>query len=386
MTPKGARARLSILDLAPVGRGETASDSFAASVALARRAEELGYERVWYAEHHNFATIASSATSVLIAHVGAQTQTIRLGAGGVMLPNHAPLVIAEQFGSLAAMYPDRIDLGLGRAPGTDQATMRALRRTLQAADTFAQDVLELQGYLAGHSLIPGVEAIPGKGSNVPVYILGSSLFGAQLAAALGLPYAFASHFAPAALDAALAAYRREFRPSEQHDRPYVIAGVNVIAADNAAAAQQHLLSVRRVRAIGLFGKQLGITPGTEVSDDQADRVLAAGAAAHIDEMLTYTAAGTPDEVRGYLDDLLKFTGADELMTVHPAPTADDRLRSVACSPRPCRKIPPDVIRRPLGSPICPGTVSGSPRRTEVARSVTMAPSRSQDDDGRQTED
>ena len=329
MTPKGARARLSILDLAPVGRGETASDSFAASVALARRAEELGYERVWYAEHHNFAAIASSATSVLIAHVGAQTQTIRLGAGGVMLPNHAPLVIAEQFGSLAAMYPDRIDLGLGRAPGTDQATMRALRRTLQAADTFAQDVLELQGYLAGHSLIPGVEAIPGKGSNVPVYILGSSLFGAQLAAALGLPYAFASHFAPAALHAALAAYRREFRPSEQRDRPYVIAGVNVIAADTAAAAQQHLLSVRRVRAIGLFGKQLGITPGTEVSDDQADRVLAAGAAAHIDEMLTYTAAGTPDEVRGYLDDLLKLTGADELMTVHPAPTADDRLRSVA---------------------------------------------------------
>jgi luciferase family oxidoreductase group 1 len=323
-----ARVRLSILDLAPVGRGETASDSFAASVALAQRAEALGYERVWYAEHHNFATIASSATSVLIAHVGAHTRTIRLGAGGVMLPNHAPLVIAEQFGTLAAMYPDRIDLGLGRAPGTDQATMHALRRALQAPDTFPEDVLELQGYLTGHSRIPGVDAIPGKGSNVPLYILGSSLFGAQLAAALGLPYAFASHFAPAALQAALAAYRSGFRPSEQLDLPYVIAGVNVLAADTTAAAQRHLLSVRRARAVGLFAKQLGITAGTEVSDEQADQVLAAGAAAHVDEMLTYTAAGTPDEVRDYLDDFLKLAGADELMTVHPAPTAEERIRSV----------------------------------------------------------
>ena len=191
------RARLSILDLAPVGWGETASDSFAANVALARGAEELGYERVWYAEHHNIPTIASSATSVLIAHVGAQTRTIRLGAGGVMLPNHAPLLIAEQFGTLAAMYPDRIDLGLGRAPGGDQSTMHALRRDPNSADTFPEDVLELQGYLTGNSVIPGVAAIPGQGSNVPLYILGSSLFGARLAAALGLPYAFASHFAPA---------------------------------------------------------------------------------------------------------------------------------------------------------------------------------------------
>jgi luciferase family oxidoreductase group 1 len=198
------RVPLSILDLAPIARGQTASDSFANSVALARRAEELGYLRVWYAEHHNMASIASSATSVLIAHVGAQTQTIRLGSGGVMLPNHAPLLIAEQFGALAAMYPGRIDLGLGRAPGSDQNTMYALRRDPTSADTFPQDVVELQGYLTGHTRVPGVDAVPGKGSNVPLYILGSSLFGAGLAAALGLPYAFASHFAPAELDAALA--------------------------------------------------------------------------------------------------------------------------------------------------------------------------------------
>src|SRR6202167_769353 len=207
------RMPLSILDLAPIARGQTASDSFANSVALAQRAEELGYLRVWYAEHHNMASIASSATSVLIAHVGAQTTSIRLGAGGVMLPNHAPLLIAEQFGTLAAMYPDRIDLGLGRAPGSDQNTMYALRRDPRSADTFPQDVQELQAYLSGQSLVPGVDAVPGKGSRVPLYILGSSMFGAGLAAALGLPYAFASHFAPAELDAALDVYRREVRPS-----------------------------------------------------------------------------------------------------------------------------------------------------------------------------
>src|SRR5581483_8059858 len=172
-------ARFSILDLAPLRRGKSTGDSFAASVALAQSAEELGYERIWYAEHHNIPTIASSAPSVLIAHVGAHTSTIRLGAGGVMLPNHAPLLIAEQFGTLAALYPGRIDLGLGRAPGGDQNTMRALRRDPHSADTFPQDVLELQGYLTGTTLIPGVDAIPGKGSNVPLYILGSSLFGAQ---------------------------------------------------------------------------------------------------------------------------------------------------------------------------------------------------------------
>jgi luciferase family oxidoreductase group 1 len=321
------RARLSILDLAPVGRGATAGDSFAASVALAQRAEELGYERVWYAEHHNIPTIASSATSVLIAHVGAKTRTIRLGAGGVMLPNHAPLLIAEQFGTLAAMYPDRIDLGLGRAPGGDQNTARALRRDPYSGDTFPQDVLELQGYLTGSSVIPGVDAIPGKGSNVPLYILGSSLFGAKLAATLGLPYAFASHFAPAALQPALAAYRAEFQPSDQLDRPYAMAGVNVVAAGTTAAAEAQLQSVRRVRAVGQFGRQFGLA-GPDVSDEQADQILAAGAAPHVDETLTYTAAGTPDQVRDFLDDFLRLTDADELITVHPAPSAEERLSSI----------------------------------------------------------
>src|ERR1700744_1387749 len=234
------RVPLSILDLAPIARGQSASDSFANSVALAQRAEELGYLRVWYAEHHNMASIASSATSVLIAHVGAHTKSIRLGAGGIMLPNHAPLLIAEQFGRLASMYPNRIDLGLGRAPGSDQNTMFALRRDPSSAASFPQDVRELQGYLRGHTIGPGVDAIPGKGSNVPLYILGSSMFGAQLAAAFGLPYAFASHFSPELLDQAIAAYRAEFTPSEALDQPYVIAGVNVLAADTRAEAEAQL--------------------------------------------------------------------------------------------------------------------------------------------------
>jgi luciferase family oxidoreductase group 1 len=321
------RARLSILDLAPIGPGETAADSFAASVALAQRAEELGYERVWYAEHHNMPGIASSATSVLIAHVGAQTQSIRLGAGGVMLPNHAPLTIAEQFGALAAMYPGRIDLGLGRAPGSDQNTMYALRRDPGSAETFPQDVVELQGYLNGRSVVPGVTAVPGDGSRVPLYILGSSLFGAKLAAALGLPYAFASHFAPAALDAALAAYRAEFRPSEQLERPYAIAGVNVIAADTEAIARQELEAIRRRRAVSLYARQVGARD-LEVSDEQADELLSAGFAAHVDEMLTYTAVGTPEQVQIYLDAFRARTQADELMVAHQASTIDARLRSV----------------------------------------------------------
>jgi luciferase family oxidoreductase group 1 len=322
------RTRLSILDLAPIGREETASDSFAGSVELARQAEELGYERVWYAEHHNMPSIASSATSVLIAHVGAQTDRIRLGAGGVMLPNHAPLTIAEQFGTLAAMYPGRIDLGLGRAPGSDQNTMYALRRDPGSAEAFPQDVLELQGYLAGHSVVPGVDAVPGKGSRVPLYILGSSLFGAKLAAALGLPYAFASHFAPAALDAAIAGYRSEFRPSEQLERPYVIAGVNVIAADTTSAAEEQLQGIRRRRAVSIYGRQLGLSD-LDMTDEQADQLLSGGAAPRVDEMLTYTALGTQRQVQDYLDGFLRHTTADELMVAHQAPTIEGRLRSAA---------------------------------------------------------
>jgi luciferase family oxidoreductase group 1 len=317
---------LSILDLAPIARGQTATDSLSASVLLARQAERLGYKRVWYAEHHNMASIASSATSVLIAHVAAHTDTIRLGAGGVMLPNHSPLVIAEQFGTLAALHPGRIDLGVGRAPGSDQNTMLALRRDPSSAASFPSDVRELQGYLSGHSLIPGVDAVPGKGSNVPLYILGSSMFGAQLAAAFGLPYAFASHFSPGLLDQALAAYRHEFQPSEALERPYVIAGVNVLAADTMEEARSHLETVRRARAIGLYGRRPGVDTST-ITDQQADQLLAAGLGAHVDEMLTFTAVGTGADVRSYLTNFAERTGADEL-TAHYTPEIEARLRSL----------------------------------------------------------
>jgi luciferase family oxidoreductase group 1 len=320
------RIPLSILDLAPIARGETAATSIAASVALAQRAEEHGYRRVWYAEHHNMPGIASSATSVLIAHVGARTSSIRLGAGGVMLPNHSPLTVAEQFGTLEAMYPGRIDLGLGRAPGSDQNTMYALRRDPASADRFPDDVLELQGYLTGRTRVPGVDAVPGKGSNVPLYVLGSSMFGATLAAALGLPYAFASHFAPQLLERAVAHYRAEFRPSEQLAEPYVIAGVNAIVADTTEAAREQLQAARRARAIGLFGRGRdleGIDP-----DVAADQLLAQGAAVHVDQMLTHTALGTPAEAAEHLDGFRKLADADELIVAHQSPTVEARLRSV----------------------------------------------------------
>lgn len=313
---------LSILDLARIGPGETAHDSIAASVDLARAAEAHGYARVWYAEHHSMPSIASSAPAVLIAHIGAHTSTIRLGAGGVMLPNHTPLTIAEQYGTLDAMYPGRIDLGLGRAPGSDQNTMRALRRDPRSAEAFPQDVVELQAYLAGESRIPGVDAVPGKGSHVPLYILGSSMFGATLAAALGLPYAFASHFAPQALEAAVAAYRREFRPSAQLDRPHVIAAVNVVAADTSAQAHEQFQATRRAFATGLFAR------GRELTDQQADELLAQGAGQHVDQMLQYAALGTPPEVRDYLDAFIRLADADELIVAHHA-TGEARLRSVA---------------------------------------------------------
>jgi luciferase family oxidoreductase group 1 len=318
--------RLSILDLAPITKSQTASDSFAASVQLAQKAEELGYHRVWYAEHHNMPSIASSATSVLIAHIGARTSSIRLGSGGVMLPNHSPLVIAEQFGTLAALYPGRIDLGLGRAPGTDQQTTYALRRDPRTADRFPQDVLELQAFLRGESKVQGVDAYPGKGSNVPLYILGSSLFGAQLAGMLGLPYAFASHFAPDSLLDAIANYHAEFKPSADLDKPYVIAGVNVCAADTTEQAKEQLQVIRRVRAVSLFGRRLGLPQ--DLSDEQADELLASAVGMHVDQMLRYAAVGTPEEVRDYLERFVKKTGADELITVHQAPTLETRLRSV----------------------------------------------------------
>jgi luciferase family oxidoreductase group 1 len=313
---------LSILDLAFVAPGQTARDSFAGSVALAQKAEALGYARVWYAEHHNIASIASSATSVLIAHVATQTSRIRLGAGGIMLPNHSPLVIAEQFGTLESLHPGRIDLGLGRAPGSDQKTFRALRREPRSSEHFPDDVLELQGYFSGESLVAGVAATPGQGLQVPLYILGSSLFGAQLAAQLGLPYGFASHFAPGSLHEAVALYRREFRPSKQRSKPYVIAGLNVIAADDAREAQAQLLTVKRARVSAFFGQ------GRRFSDEEADAILATPGGAQLEAMMTYAAVGTPELVRAYVEDFAAHAQADEVITSHPSPTLAARLRSV----------------------------------------------------------
>ena len=312
---------LSILDLAHIGPGQTAAQSLSASVDLAQRAEAWGYRRIWYAEHHNMATIASSATSVLIGHIAAHTSTIRLGAGGVMLPNHAPLTIAEQFGTLETLHPGRIDLGLGRAPGSDQNTMRALRRDPASADTFPADVQELQGYLTDATLIGGVNATPGQGINVPLYILGSSLFGAKLAAALGLPYSFASHFAPNALEDAVAIYRRDFQPSKQLAEPYVIAGVNVIAADTDDEAQRQFRAAKRRRVTQLLGR------GRTFTDEEADAVLDSGQGHHIEQMVKYSAVGTPGAVREYLDGFTRHADADELIVATQAESRQAWLRS-----------------------------------------------------------
>jgi luciferase family oxidoreductase group 1 len=306
-----------------VSAGESVRASLEATVAFARRAEELGYTRVWYAEHHNIEAIASSATAVLIAHVAANTEHIRLGAGGIMLPNHAPLTIAEQFGTLATLHPDRIDLGLGRAPGSDQTTMRAMRRGPEAAETFPRDVLELQGYLDDETRFPGVYATPGRGTHVPLYILGSSLFGAQLAAALGLPYGFASHFAPQLLQEAVALYREQFEASEQLDAPYVIAGVNVLAADTDAEAQDQLHRTKKARVRNLFGRG-----GRRISDLEAEQILRSPQAVHVEQMLRYSAVGTRDAVRDAVTNFAKEADADELMVVHMAPTIAARLRSL----------------------------------------------------------
>lgn len=313
---------LSVLDLAIIRRDQSAGDAFEGSVALARRAEERGYERVWYAEHHNMSSVGSSAPAVLVAHVAAHTSTIRLGAGGVMLPNHSPLTVAEQFGTLAALHPGRIDLGLGRAPGSDQAAAAAMRTSAQRADRFPDDVAELQGYLGDDTRVPGVEATPGKGSHVPLYILGSSLYGAQLAAAMGLPYAFASHFAPESLQRAVAIYRAEFQPSEQLDAPYVIAAVNVLAADNDTDAQAQLQRVMRSRVARFLVKD------RDVTDEEADSLLASPRGRQIAGMMRYLAVGTPDTVREYLSAFAEHADADELITAHASPTVEERLRSL----------------------------------------------------------
>nr|WP_238559084.1 LLM class flavin-dependent oxidoreductase [Rhodococcus rhodnii] len=315
-------AALSILDLAFVRDGGTIADSFDTSVRLAQLAERRGFGRVWYAEHHNMASIASSATSVLIAHVAAHTENIRLGAGGIMLPNHSPLVIAEQFGTLATLHPGRIDLGLGRAPGSDQKTMYALRREPSSAERFPQDVLELQAYFAGESRVPGVDAIPGKNTDVPLYILGSSLFGASLAAQLGLPYANASHFAPDSLVQAVRLYRERFTPSAVLSEPYVIAGVNAIAADTTEEALAMQESAARSRVLQMVGR------GRHFSPDEIDMVMQSPAAQQILQMQRYSGVGTGPEVAAYLAEFAQHADADELIVVPSAPNADAMLHSV----------------------------------------------------------
>lgn len=314
---------LSVLDLAIIGPGQTAADAFANSVALAQRAEQRGYRRVWYAEHHNMASIASSTPSVLIAHIAAHTSTIRLGAGGVMLPNHSPLTIAEQYGMLATLHPGRIDLGLGRAPGSDQTTARAMRRDPRASDHFPEDVVELQGFLSDHSRVAGVEAIPGVGTDVPLWILGSSLFGAQLAAQLGLPYAFASHFAPGALLQAIELYRREFRPSAQLSEPYAMAAVNVIASDTEDDAEQQFIHVRRQRVARFLARR-----GQELTDEQVDQLIESPQGRQIAQMMHYSAVGTPDVVARYVREFARAAEVDEVITAHASVTIDDRLRSL----------------------------------------------------------
>lgn len=303
---------LSIVDLAPVASDETIRESLDASVRFAQLAERWGYRRIWYAEHHGVRSIASSATSVLIGHVAAHTERITLGAGGVMLPNHSPLVVAEQFGTLATLFPGRIELGLGRATGSDPATWAALRRDPAAADRFPNDVRELQAFLSDESPVPGVVAYPGTGTRVPLTILGSSPYGAQVAAGLGLPYAFASHFAPAQLAAAVTTYRREFRPSAQLAEPRVLAAVNVIAADTAAeaAAIRHGVLVERV-------KQVLTLKGRALTHAEALAVLDTAQGQHLRDSATCTAAGTPDEVVRYLDDFAARSGADELVIAFP---------------------------------------------------------------------
>ena len=315
----------SLLDLATVARDQPVAEALEQTLALARKADELGaYERLWFAEHHNMPRIASAATSVLIGHVAAHTERIRVGSGGVMLPNHSPLVIAEQFGTLAELHPGRIDLGLGRAPGTDGATMRALRTDPRAAESFPQDVRELQGYLADESQVEGIHAYPGRGTRVPLYILGSSLFGAQLAAAYGLPYAFASHFAPDALEEAVRTYRAQFTPSEQLAEPHVIAALNVIAADDTETAKATEEKVLHARVRMLAGR----VGSGRLDDETVTALLGTAVGAQAKHMLTHTVAGDPAEVADGLGDFARLADADELMITNPAPGLDQRLRTL----------------------------------------------------------
>ena len=313
----------SVLDLSPITEGSTAAQSFRNTLDLAQHAERWGYRRYWLAEHHGMPGIASAATSVLIGHVAGGTHAIRVGAGGIMLPNHSPLVIAEQFGTLESLYPGRIDLGLGRAPGSDQATARALRRNLMTdPDEFPRDVIELMDLMSDQPR-QSIRAVPGTGLKVPVWILGSSLFGAQLAAMLGLPYAFASHFAPAQMMQAIALYRETFKPSAQLARPYVMLGFNVFAADTdeeaqlrATSAQQAFVNLRSGRA----GKLPPPLAGYRDKVGPAERAL-------LDSVLSCSTTGSPDTVRQGLQAFIDRTGADELMIASQMFDHAARLRS-----------------------------------------------------------
>ena len=318
------RIPLSVLDLSPVPEGSDVSASLANTLTLAQRAETLGFKRFWLAEHHSMPGIASAATSVVIAHVAAGTSTIRVGAGGVMLPNHAPLQIAEQFGTLNALHPGRIDLGLGRAPGSDQATARALRRTLSGdVDSFPNDVMELMHWFAPAQPDQRVIAVPGEGQDVPIWILGSSLYGAQLAAHLGLPYAFASHFAPGEMHRALDVYRRTFRPSERLAAPHVMLGFNVFAADTDAEARDLFTSIQQAFVnlrTGKPGKLPRPLPGYAEALDPAARAM-------IDQALACSAVGSAKTVRSRLEAFVADTAADEVMITSQIWDPAARLRS-----------------------------------------------------------
>jgi luciferase family oxidoreductase group 1 len=316
---------LSVLDLAQIPEGGTARTALHRSRELARHAEQLGYRRFWLAEHHNMAAIASAATSVAIGFVAEGTSSIRVGAGGVMLPNHAPLVIAEQFGTLDALYPGRVDLGLGRAPGSDQPTMRALRRDHTSADTFPSDVQELQALLADPAPGQHVHAIPGAGSQVPLWILGSSLYGAQLAAALGLPYAFASHFAPAALVPALQLYRTSFQPSAQLAAPYVMLAANVIVADDDEQARRLSTSMLRSFIDGIFRRRRTLLPPPI---DSIEDYWHPHERVQLESMLRYSFFGSPETVRSGLEGFIADHGPDELIVTTNAFDQDARLRSL----------------------------------------------------------
>jgi luciferase family oxidoreductase group 1 len=313
----------SVLDLAPIVAGGTAAQSFRNTLDLAQHAEKWGYHRYWLAEHHSIPGVASAATSVVIAHVACGTSRIRVGSGGIMLPNHAPLVIAEQFGTLESLYPGRIDLGIGRAPGGDQRSARALRRNLGSADTFPQDLQELRAYFRPTTLGQAVRAIPGEGLNVPIYLLGSSDFSALLAAELGLPFAFASHFAPDYLHAALALYRRNFKPSEGLAEPYVIVGANVFAADSDAEARRLFTSLQQQFLNLVRGNPREVPPPL----DDVRGLWSPVEQAHVERMMRVSAVGSPDAVRQNLERILADTDADEVIATAQIYDHAARLRS-----------------------------------------------------------